>query len=76
MQIAGIQKTTLLDYPGKVATIIFTPGCNFRCGFCHNAEQVLPDLITKNASNNISQEAFFNFLEMRKSILDAVVICG
>jgi pyruvate formate lyase activating enzyme len=76
MQIAGIQKTTLLDYPGKVATTIFTAGCNFRCGFCHNAEQVLPELIVKESSHFIPEEAFFNFLDQRKSILDAVVICG
>lgn len=76
MQIAGIQKTTLLDYPGKVATIIFTAGCNFRCRFCHNPEEVLPELIKKEAPHFIPEEAFFNFLKQRKRILDAVVICG
>ena len=43
MQIAGLQKLTLLDYPGRVACTVFTPGCNFRCPFCHNAPLVLPE---------------------------------
>ena len=38
MQIAGLQKMTLLDYPGKVACTVFLPGCNFRCPFCHNSQ--------------------------------------
>jgi len=76
MQIAGIQKTTMLDYPWKVATTIFTAGCNFRCPFCHNAEQVLPELIAKESSHHIPEEAFFNFLEKRKNVLDGVVLCG
>lgn len=42
MKIAGLQKLTLLDYPGKTACTVFTPGCNFRCPFCHNADLVVP----------------------------------
>ena len=45
MLISGLQKLTLLDYPGKVACTVFTPGCNLRCPFCHNAPLVLPELV-------------------------------
>ena len=71
-QIAGVQKTTLLDYPSKVAAIVFTQGCNFRCGYCHN-----PDLLEyKNSAKNISPENFFEFLKKRQGKLDGVVITG
>ena len=43
MLISGLQKLTLLDYPGRVACTVFTGGCNFRCPFCHNAPLVLPE---------------------------------
>ena len=43
MRIGGFQKLTLVDFPGKVAATVFTQGCNFRCGFCHNHELVLPE---------------------------------
>lgn len=76
MQIAGIKKTTLLDYPWKLATIIFTPGCNLRCGFCHNPEFVLPEKVASIQHDLISEDAFFRFLHSRKSTLDGVVICG
>jgi len=77
MQISWIKKSTLLDFPGKVATIIFTPGCNFRCRFCHNGDFVLPEKLKKNKvfDDLISEKAFFNFLEGRKWLLDGVVIC-
>ena len=72
MIIKGLQKTTLLDFPGKVACTIFTGGCNFRCPFCHNSSLVLspaqlPDL---------SEEEFFEFLTKRRGILDGVCITG
>lgn len=76
MLISGIKTTTLLDYPGKVAAIIYTLGCNFRCGFCHNPEFVLPDEVRKQKDDVISEEAFFRFLETRKNFLEGVVICG
>jgi len=76
MQIAAIQKTTLVDFPGKVACIIFTSGCNFRCPFCHNPETVLPELIKKQQHDNIPEDVFFNFLKKRVNVLDGVVICG
>ena len=76
MLISWIKKTTLLDYPGKVATIIFTLGCNLRCGFCHNPEFVLPSEVEKKMGDLIPEENFFAFLEERKYFLDGVVICG
>ncbi len=71
MLIAGLQKLTLLDYPGKTACTLFTPGCNFRCPFCHNAL-----LVTSPVENFISGEEFFSLLSKRKGILDGVCITG
>ncbi len=71
MIIAGLQKLTLLDYPGKMAATLFTHGCNFRCPFCHNAP-----LVTDKLSGQISEEEFFSFLSSRRGILDAVCITG
>ena len=70
MQIGGVQKTSLLDFPEKISTIVFTQGCNFRCGYCHN-----PELIYKNepAWTNVG---FFEFLKSRRGKLDGVVITG
>lgn len=72
MQINGIQKMTLLDYPEKVACTIFTAGCNFRCPFCHNASLVThvdPEMA-------ISEEEILAFLQKRRGILDGVCISG
>jgi pyruvate formate lyase activating enzyme len=74
MLISWIQKTTLLDYPWKVATIIFTAWCNLRCQFCHNSEFVLPEKI-KLIKDFIPEEIFFNFLKTKIWLLDWVVIC-
>lgn len=72
MIIQGLQKTTLLDFPGKVACTVFTGGCNFRCPFCHNAS-----LVTHIETNNIiSEEEIFSYLSRRKGILDGVGITG
>ncbi len=76
MLISGIQKLTLLDFPEKTACIIFTPGCNFRCGYCHNPEFVLPEKILELKNSFIPEEIFFNFLKQRKDLLDGVVISG
>jgi pyruvate formate lyase activating enzyme len=76
MQIAAVQPMTLLDYPKKLAAIVWTPGCNLRCGYCHNPELVLPAHISKNRSDLIPETAFFNFLAERSGKLDGVVICG
>lgn len=75
MQISWINKFTLIDFPGKIACVIFTPGCNFRCAFCHNPEFVLPENLKDIMGNLISEEAFFSFLEKRKWLLDWVSIC-
>lgn len=74
--LSGIKKSTLLDYPGKVATIVFTAGCNLRCGYCHNSEFVLPEKIQKISHDFISENIFFRFLKTRIGFLDGVVICG
>lgn len=72
MIIKGLQKTTLLDFPGKVACTVFTAGCNFRCPFCHNATLVIsPDM-----SELIAEDEFFAFLKKRVGILDGVCITG
>lgn len=76
MLISGIQKMSLLDFPGVIAAIVFTPGCNFRCGYCHNPEFVLPERIAEIRPSFIKEEAFFNFLEKRKGVLDGVVVTG
>jgi len=75
MQILGLQKTTLLDYPGRVACTIFLGGCNFRCPFCHNKDIVLASGCNNNA-NPITKEALFSFLKKRRNILAGVCITG
>lgn len=76
MKISGIQKTTTIDYPWKIACVVFTMWCNFRCPFCYNPETVLPDQMKLIQNDLIPDEAFFNFLETRKDKLDWVSICG
>ena len=76
MLVSGLQKLSLLDYPGKVACVVFTPGCNLRCGFCHNPEFVLPEKLLSIKASFLKEREFFDFLEKRKGILDAVSICG
>ena len=71
MNIAGVQKVTLLDYPGKVACEIFTQGCNFECPFCQNSS-----LIPITNTGEFSEEEIFEYLVLRKKILDGVVITG
>lgn len=72
MKIGGFQKFSLIDYPGKICAIIFTQGCNYRCGYCHNPELVEPKLF----SPLIPEEEIFSFLEKRKGKLEAVEITG
>ena len=72
MLLRGLQKTTLLDFPGHVASTVFTGGCNFRCPFCHNAS-----LIDNLAGDErLSEENFFAFLEKRQGLNDGVCITG
>ncbi|NMB92316.1 MAG: anaerobic ribonucleoside-triphosphate reductase activating protein [Parcubacteria group bacterium] len=74
MIFGGLQKTTLVDYPGKVAATVFTVGCNFYCPYCHNPELVLPELIQKHPQ--ISEEEVINFLTKRKGLLEGLCITG
>ena len=76
MLISGIQPLTLLDYPDRLACIVFTPGCNFRCGYCHNPEFVLPEHIIRMKDGFIPEEYFFSFLEERRGLLEGVVVSG
>ena len=70
--IGGIQKTTLVDFPEKIAAIVFTQGCNFHCGYCHN-----PELIDfTRGEKPVSEEEFLSFLRTRQGKLDGVVITG
>ncbi len=72
MLIKGLQKLTLLDYPGLVACTVFTGGCNFRCPFCHNASLVVPgrDPLQED------EEAVLAFLKKRRGVLDGVTVSG
>lgn len=76
MKLSAIQRFTMLDYPDKVACIAFTPGCNMRCGFCHNPEFVLPELMKEIQGDFIAEETFFNFLDQRQGRLEGVVVSG
>ena len=73
MKVTGIQKLTLLDYPGTVACTVFTAGCNFRCPFCHNAMLVLPEQITQYY---LTDDEVFDFLRKRRGVLDGVAVTG
>lgn len=71
MRLCGMQKLTLLDYPGKTAAIIFTAGCNFRCPFCHNAS-----LVTHIDESSLDEGSVLEFLKKRRGVLEGVVITG
>lgn len=73
MFLAGIQKLSLLDYPGLVACTLFTGGCNFRCPWCHNASLVLPEQFPSDVPD---PEEILSFLEKRRGVLDGVCITG
>ena len=69
--ICGLQKMTLLDFPGKIACTVFLDGCNFRCPFCHNSE-----LFMGKPEKLMEDEEFFAFLKSRKGLLDGVCVSG
>lgn len=71
MRFAGIQKTTLIDFPGKVAATLFTYGCDFRCPFCHN-----PELVIEKPRGMFSEDVVLEFLSTRVDKLDGIVITG
>ena len=72
MRIGGFQKLTLVDFPGKVAATVFVQGCNFRCGYCHNPELVLPQFFQAP----LSPEMVLDYLNDRRGKLEGVVITG
>ncbi len=74
MKIGGLQKNTLIDYPGLIACTVFLSGCNLRCPWCYSSELVLPEKIEKQPE--ISKKEFFSFLKERKGLLEGVVVCG
>ncbi len=74
MKIGGLQKLTLIDYPGKIAATVFAVGCNFFCPFCHNPELVDPEKIKKQPL--ISEEDFFDFLKKRRKKLEGICVTG
>jgi pyruvate formate lyase activating enzyme len=76
MLLGGLQKMTLIDYPGKIAATVFTVGCNFRCPFCHNPELVLSSQFTVSVDDNSLEKEFFEFLKTRQNKLDGVCITG
>lgn len=71
MDFGGFEKFTLIDYPGKIACMVYTIGCNFRCAYCHN-----PELVNCNVIERIKEKEILDFLETRKEMLDGIVITG
>jgi pyruvate formate lyase activating enzyme len=73
MNIGGIQKSSLIDYPGKLSSVIFCSGCNFDCPYCHN-----PDLVSGRPAcpKHVDTEMLFGFLDQRRGFLDGVVVSG
>ena len=72
MRILGLQKLSLVDFPGKVAATVFTGGCDLRCPFCHNAPLVLPG----RGTSALDAGAVLDFLASRRGLLDGVVLSG
>lgn len=72
MNIGGFIKNSFVDYPGKIASVVFTQGCNLRCSYCHNLSLIDPN----DTSNVILPEEIFEFLSKRKGMIDAVVVSG
>ncbi|HNZ64975.1 MAG TPA: anaerobic ribonucleoside-triphosphate reductase activating protein [Smithella sp.] len=72
MKIGGLQRISLIDYPGYICAIIFSQGCNFKCPYCHNPELVDRDMFR----TAINENDVIEFLESRKGKLDAVTLCG
>jgi pyruvate formate lyase activating enzyme len=72
-------KTSLIDFPGRIASVLFLPGCDFRCPYCHNAALVLPPASAERAGAEdglVSLGAFLEFLDRRKTLISGVVISG
>lgn len=71
MTFGGFEKCTLIDYPGKVAAMVYTIGCNFRCPYCHN-----PELVDETVDTRFSEKEVLCFLDTRRCLLDGLVITG
>ncbi|MGB2630030.1 MAG: anaerobic ribonucleoside-triphosphate reductase activating protein [Candidatus Omnitrophota bacterium] len=71
MRIAGLQKLSLVDYPGCLAAVVFVQGCNFRCGYCQN-----PDLVTLEKEFDCSEQEVLDYISRRRDMIDGVVITG
>ncbi|MFA6158799.1 MAG: anaerobic ribonucleoside-triphosphate reductase activating protein [Candidatus Paceibacterota bacterium] len=71
MVFGGFEKFTLIDYPGKVACMVYTIGCNFRCPYCHN-----PELVDETVEVRYGEEEILAFLDRRKGMIDGIVITG
>lgn len=76
MLLGGLQRMTLIDYPGKIAATVFTAGCNFRCPFCHNPELVIKSEFLVSPDDNTLEKEFFEFLKTRQGKLDGICITG
>lgn len=74
MKIAGLVKQSFIDYPDKMASVIFTQGCNFRCGYCHNPSLVLPELFGQNKIIDVDE--VLRYLDSRRGWLEGVVVTG
>jgi len=71
IKIKGVQRTSLIDYPKKVCSVIFVGGCNFRCPFCHN-----PELVLDEVKKDIPEDEIIKFLQKKKKWLDGICITG
>ena len=70
MKFAGIVKNSFVDFPGQIATVVFTSGCNFNCWYCHNRELI------PRSEGKIDESEVFDFLNSRKGMIDGVVVSG
>ncbi len=74
LRIGGFLEQSLIDWEGKIVSVIFTKGCNFRCGYCHNPSLVIPELMNETA--DIKVDTILSYFSKRKEWLDGVVISG
>ncbi len=70
MKIIGIEKSSFIDYPDKISTVLFTKGCNFRCPYCHNSS------IVRGEEEEINIEEVLDYIESRKKFIDAICVSG
>ncbi len=73
MKITGLQKTSLIEYPGKIVSVLFTQGCNFKCPYCHNSELIALESCDREY---FPQDYIFGFLKKRKGLIDGISITG